>query len=159
MATKAQLEAQLTEALTRLAEVEGGSKQPAENHLVQTLWLGREVAAQGVSQGGIPWVRISGQYADRKPGESERQWGAYKSLVAFSDNARALLDIYSTGVRLVRVSMHEEPGKPTPTGQRVSSWVIEEIAPVGKPPVQEAQPAPAPEAGYGEPTDESDCPF
>lgn len=156
--TKAQLEAQLAEALARVETLEAGQLQPAQNHLVQTLWLGRQIAAQGVSKGGTPWARISGQYADRKPGNPERQWGEYKNLVAFGDNAEALLEIFNSGVSLVRVALHEEPQKPLANGRRISNWVIEEIHPVGKPPAQE-QPTPATaEPSHGEPTDE-ELPF
>lgn len=163
-ATKAELEQQLAElqaalasSQARITDLEAQLEAAApgrRDQLEQVLWLQKKAPTEiRYTQDGSPVIRIGGQYAAVNRETGRRLYGPMKFFTAIGENAKALLEIFETDTRLVRIGAYERPQIPAEDGTRRSEWVIASVSAI--PAVQSQAPV---AAGYGEPTEE-EAPF
>jgi hypothetical protein len=154
--TKAAIAEALEAANAKLAELREQLEAAERVQLRQVLWLnGDEPRRQGHTAGDDLWVACSAQYATRRQGATRRDYGAYKDLIAYGEQAQALIDAYADGNHLVAITAYERPARPQEgEKRRFSDWVVTSVAPLERPQAP-AEPAQAEQA---EPTDE-EVPF
>ena len=161
--TKPQLQAQLDEALERIAELEAaqaealalaetaqGEARVENNLLEQSVWLSRNAPCQSWSRGftkaGEPYIRFGAQYSARDE-QGNRTFGGWKNYVAYGDVARQVEALYSGSDRLVHMVCFESPSHGTGerVNERYTEWVVKEFRPVARLDAATPAPAPAPE--------------
>jgi hypothetical protein len=92
--TKSQLQAQLDEAMARIAELEAQAEAPAQpeetrlesNSLQQIVWLQKNTPSKewsrGVTAGGKPFLRFGAQFSRLDKATGERRFGGWKNYVS-----------------------------------------------------------------------------
>lgn len=160
--TKPQLQAQLDEALERIAELEAAQAEALaqeaaqaetrieSNRLEQTIWLQKNSPSKewsrGITQGNKPFIRFGAQFSRLDKTTGERRFGAWKNYVAYGDVASQLEAAFAGTDRLAHMVAFEQPSHGA-GNERYTEWVVTEFALV--PRIERIEPAATPEPAQG----------
>jgi L-arabinose isomerase len=152
--TKSQLQAQLDEAMARIAELEAQAEAPAQpeetrlesNSLQQIVWLQKNTPSKewsrGVTAGGKPFLRFGAQFSRLDKATGERRFGGWKNYSAFGEVAEAIEAAFCGADRLAHIAAFEQPSHGTGerANERYTEWVVTHFNLI--PRVEAAIPAP-----------------
>lgn len=150
--TKAQLSAELEQANAAIEELRQQlaaqhQEQQAQSEqapdLCQKLWLTKACDQRQTPNGNIE-VRFGGRISRLDKRSGQRVYGAWKNFKAYGTQAAAVLELYATDNRLVRIEAFETSW--TGKDQRVNTdWVVTTIEAIERQ-APAAAPAQAPAA-------------